>query len=78
MSELIHCEECRDPIEWDDDIIRTEYGDIYHEGCCTMFPIKYGVMVGDDYKGNSDDGPLMACLMLDDGRYIDIEEREAE
>ena len=78
MSKLIHCEECHEPIVWDDEIIQTEDGDIYHENCCFCFPIRYGVMVGDDYKGNSDDGPLMACLMLDDGRYIDIEEREAE
>ena len=78
MRELIHCEECREPIIWDDDIIQTEDGDVYHEDCCAVFPIRYGVMVGDDYKGNSDDEPQTAFLMLDDGEYIDIEESEAE
>lgn len=78
MSKLIHCEECREPIEWDDDIIRTECGSIYHEGCCTVFPIRYGVMVGDDYKGNSDDRPSIACALLSHGEYIDIKECEAE
>lgn len=43
-----------------------------------MFPIRYGVMVGDDYKGNSDDEPSIACALLDHGEYIDIEERGGE
>lgn len=78
MRELRHCKQCHEPIVWDDEIIRTDDGDLYHENCCSIFPIRYGVMVDSEYKGNTDDSTQIACLMLDDGEYIDIEESEAE
>lgn len=71
MSKFKKCEECQELIRWNEDIIATEDGDIYHKDCCTIFPIQYGVMVGEDYKGNSDDGINMACVMLNYGDYVD-------
>ena len=76
MRKLIHCKECREPIKWNEEIIRTEDGDVYHEDCCHVFPIRYGVMVDEDYKGNSDDRPQLACTLLHFDEYIDIWEEE--
>lgn len=53
MSKIRYCEECTEPIKWDDDIIRLENGDLYHEECCSLFPYEFVVMVGHDYKGNT-------------------------
>ena len=78
MSKIRYCEECNEPIRWDEEIVETEDGDLYHEDCCSIFPIRYGVMVGDNYKGNAENESEIACVVLDDGEYIDIEEREAE
>lgn len=69
--EIKKCEECQELIRWNEEIIETENGNIYHEDCCTVFPIRYGILVGDDYKGNSDDGINMACVMLNYGEYVD-------
>lgn len=73
MSKMRHCKGCKAPIVWDAEIIQTEDGDIYHEDCCFCFPIQYGVMVDDVYKGNSEYGPQTAFLLLDSEEYIDIE-----
>ena len=67
MSKIRYCEECTEPIKWDDNIVQTEDGDLYHEDCCFVFPIRYGVVVGDDYKGNAEEDVQTACTILDDG-----------
>ena len=74
MSKIRYFEECTEPIKWDDDIVRLENGDIYHDDCCAIFPYEFVVMVGHDYKGNTENEALTACVILDDGEYIDIEE----
>lgn len=78
MSKIRYCEECNEPIRWDEEIVQTEDGDLYREDCCCIFPIRYGVMVGDNYKGNTENESEIACSILDYGEYIDSEEREGE
>ena len=74
MNKIRYCEECTEPIKWNDKIIRLENGDLYHEDCCSIFPYEFVVMVGDDYKGNTENEAEVACAILDDDEYIDMGE----
>lgn len=76
MNELKECKECHECIKGDDEIVELDNGNLYHQDCCDVFPVQFGVMIGGDYKGNSDDGVQTAYTVLHFGEYIDEEDAE--
>lgn len=72
MSKVLKCAECGEEIVWNEYILRTEDGEVYHDSCVTTYPIGYSIHSLDgDYLATSDDTEETAFIILSPGEYID-------
>jgi len=76
MSQLIKCSVCNGYFNWDDDVVIVD-DEYYHENCVELYPMGFIAMLDGDPLGETenDDGE-MACMALNDGEYIDVEDEE--
>lgn len=59
------CPACENAFKWSDYIILVN-DKIYHEDCVTLRPLKYAVLLGDEYLGEIDDDTgQMACNIIE-------------
>lgn len=74
--ELKKCGACSEEFSWDDDVVEVK-NEFYHKDCVELYPIGYFAMLDDEPLGETenDDGS-MACLMMDEGEYIDSDKEE--
>lgn len=65
------CDECGEVFEWDNSVICVEEKDeIYHRECVNVFPIAYGVMISDDWIGETEcENGVAAFEVLPEGEY---------
>ena len=78
MSERVKCAACKDYFEWDQDVVEVK-DNYYHRDCVTLYVKEYVAYVDDEYLGETEneDGQ-MACSVLADGQYIDVDEDQEE
>ncbi|MGQ4233992.1 hypothetical protein [Enterococcus faecalis] len=75
---LEKCKACSDYFKWDDDVIQVD-NDYYHKDCVTLYPTGYYAFIGEDCLGvTENDGGSLACSLLNEGTYIDLDEEETE
>lgn len=69
------CDECKEPFDWDDSVIHVEEKDeIYHRECVNVFPIAYGVMISDNWIGETEcENGVSAFEILPEGKYREDE-----
>jgi len=66
------CDECSETFNWNDDVVNVE-NRYFHRKCVDIVPVGYVAYVDGEFLGEVEYED-MACLILNDGDYVEGEE----